>query len=178
MISLHNAVSKIYNTKWTLTTNFAVFLEPTDKSRQLWNACKLPNDDISFYIKDFKLPQCGSGMPIEKFINNRYRMASGIFDPVVIDLTFKDYDSFTLYRAFLKFLYETRYKYPEEYLINMKVLKLKDYQNGDESFEVMTFEKCIIKNVSMVTLSNDTESQIAEFSVTWKTSDTPKIRFK
>lgn len=175
MLSLHDAIKKIYNTKWTLTSNFAVFLETTSDSQKLWKECNLPTTDLNLYLKDFRLPQCGSSTPIEDYINDRYRISQGVFDPVTITLTFKDYNSFSLYRSFLQFLYESRYRYPNEYLINIKVLKLRDHTDLESNFTVMSFEKCMIKNVSEVTLSNETESQIAEFSVEFKTSKEPTI---
>ena len=142
MISLHDSVQKIYSTKWSLTTNFAVFLEPTDKSLKLWKTeCGLPADDISLYIKDFILPQVGSGTPIEEFVNNRYRLALGTFDPVTISLTFKDHDSLKLYRSFTKFLYKSKLLYPEDYLIGIRVIKLRDREGDQDAFEVMRFDK-------------------------------------
>lgn len=181
MISLHDAIKKIYDTKWTLTSNFSVFLQPTDKSLPLWTKCGLPNtsnEDINLYIKDFQMPQYGSGSPIEEYVNDKYRLTHGIFDPVAIQLTFKDHDSFKMYRAFAKYTYESRLLYPEEYLINVKILKHRDHQEGfnmPNSFEIMTFKKCIIKTVSGVTLSNDNEPQIAEFTIEIKTSTPPDI---
>lgn len=176
MISLHDSVQKIYSTKWSLTTNFAVFLEPTDKSLKLWKTeCGLPTDDISLYIKDFILPQVGSGTPIEEFVNNRYRLAHGTFDPVTISLTFKDHDSLKLYRSFTKFLYKSKLLYPEDYLIGIRVIKLRDREGDRDAFEVMRFDKCLIKNVSVVTLSNENTPQIVEFQVDFKTSSDPDI---
>lgn len=181
MISLHDAVKKIHDTKWTLTSNFYVLLEPTNKSQKLWTECGLPtssHDDLNLYIKDFILPQIGSGSPVETFVNNRYRLAHGVFDPVVINLTFKDFESLKLYRSFVKYTYESKLKYPDEYLINLRVFKIRDHQQGanmPDSFEVMSFDKCIIKTVSQVTLSNDNEPQIAEFTIEIKTSREPTI---
>lgn len=183
MLSLHDSIKKIHETRWTLNSNFAVLLQPTDKSTSLWEKCGLPNstfDDLNLYIKDFTLPQYGSGTPIEQFVNDRYRMSHGVFDPVTINLTFKDYDSFKLYRSFVKYTYESKLLYPDQYLINLKILKLRDHQAGanmPNEFTVMTFTKCLIKNVSTVTLSNDNEPQIAEFSIDIKTSREPEISF-
>ncbi len=117
----------------------------------------MPND-VNLYIKDFVLPQIGSGTPIDTFINTRYRIAHGVFDPVSINLTFRDYDSLKMYRAFVKYIYESKLKYPDEYLITLKVFKLRDNPQDKSEFEITTFKKCLIKTVSQITLSNDNEA--------------------
>lgn len=139
----------------------------------------MPAGDINMYLKDFVMPQVGSGSPIEQFINDRYRLAHGVFDPVTISLTFKDYNSFELYRGFVKYTYESKLVYPDKYLIDLKILKLRDNIGSGipDSFTVMTFKKCIIKTVSTVTLSNENEAQVAEFTIEIKTSKEPEIGF-
>ena len=65
--------------------------------------------------------------------------------------------------------------YPEDYLIGIRVIKLRDREGDQGAFEVMRFDKCLIKNVSAVTLSNENTPQIVEFQVDFKTSTDPNI---
>lgn len=175
MTSLKNAVDRIYKENWTLTTNFLVHFSPNEKSKKLWEKCNMPAEDVNIYLKDFTIPQIGQSTLIEEFINDRMRFTQGYFDPFTFELTFKDHDSFELYRAFTKYLIYSKNTYLENYAFSMTLYKLKDFQNDKETFEFMRFEKCAITHVSAVTLSNETESQIAEIGVNIKCSEYPVI---
>lgn len=177
MTSLKNAIDKIYNENWTLTTNFLVHFSPTEKSQKLWDLCGMPKPDenINVYLKDFTIPQIGSSSPIEEFINDRVRIVHGYFDPFTFELTFKDHDSFELYRAFVKYVIYSKNTYLENYAFNMTLYKLKDFKNDKENFEVMKFKNCTLSHVSTVRLSNDDSSQILEVGVNIKCTEYPEI---
>ncbi len=169
MISLHDAISKIYNTKWTLTSNFAI--QFTGNAGGLWEKT-FGNTDFNLYIKNFELPQYGSSELIEDFINNRYRMAQGVYDVASFAITFKDFDNFSLYRKFLKFLVESKNKYFDEVSFNIDVFKLPDHP-GQTEMKMATVEKCFLKYVSKITLDNENTGQIGEFTINIKSSSPP-----
>lgn len=175
MTTLKEAVDKVYNSNWTLTTNFLVQFTPTEKSKVLWDKCGMPSEDVNIYLKDIVLPQIGGSSPIEEFINDRFRIAQGYFDPFTFTLTFKDHDSFSLYRAFVKYVIYSKNTYLENYAFNMSIFKLKDFKTDKDSFKIMEFKKCIITTVSAVTLSNDTDAQIAEVGLNIKCTEYPTI---
>lgn len=171
--SLHDAISNIYNTKWTLNTNFYLDMTPHDDNT-LWGDLGLKDIDLNLYLKSIELPQYGTNTVIEEFINDRYRIAQGVYDVAQITLSFKDFDSFILYKTFLKYLTNSRNKYFNDISFNIDIYKLPDYP-GEETKKIMTIEKCIIKYVSKITLSNESEAQIGEFDVQIQSSCVPKI---
>lgn len=174
--TLHEAISKIYETKWSLTSNFYIKIEPALPAKNtLWSSSGLAEiGDFNLYLKDFQVPQYGSGNPIETFINDRFRMAQSYFDVASINLTFKDFDQNRLYRCFLKYLKGSREKYFDEISFNITVFKGGDNVN-EKTYKIMELKKCMLTNVSTLTLSNDNEAQICEFSITLKDSKIPEV---
>lgn len=171
--SLHDAISTIYNTKWALNTNFYIELTPHNDNT-LWSELGLKDFDLNLYIKSIELPQYGTSTVIEEFINDRYRIAQGVYDVAQITLSFKDFDSFILYKTFLKYLTNSRNKYFNDISFNIDIFKMPDYPE-ETSKKIMTIEKCIIKYVSKITLSNENEAQIGEFDIQIQSSCVPKI---
>lgn len=173
MKTLHEAVNSIFNTKWTLNNNFCIEINP-EKSNSLWSKIGLNNFDLNIYLKDFELPQYGAATIIEEWINDRYRMAQGTYDVSKISLTFKDFNEFTLYKCFLEYLTKSKNMYFDEASISIDIFKLPDYP-GETPEKIMTIEKCSISYVSKITLSNDSEAQIGEFSLEIKSATIPTV---
>lgn len=171
MISLHNAISKIYNTKWSLNSNFAI--QFTGTAGGLWEKT-FGNVDFNLYMKNFELPQYGSSELIEEFINDRYRMAQGIYDVTSVQVTFKDFDNFSLYRKFLGYLVESKNKYFDEISFSIDIFKLPDHP-GQTEMKMATIEKCALKFVSKITLDNENGGQIGEFDINIKSAKVPTM---
>ena len=171
--SLHEAISSIYNTKWTLNTNFSVTINPSPENL-LWNEVGLNVYDFNLYIKSVTLPQYGSNSIIEDYINDRYRIAQGAYDVASIQLSFKDFDAFTLYKSFLKYLTKSKNMYFNDISFDIDIFKHPDYP-GEVPKKIMTIEKCIIKYVSTITLSNENEAQIGEFDIQIHSACVPNI---
>ena len=169
MLSLHDAIAKIQETRWTFTNNFNVqFL--FDGNNQLAGQCGLNGLDINLYVKECKIPQIGTSSLIEKFTLDRPRIAMGAWECTVFDFTFKDYDNLDLYTRFVAYVAGERYRYFDEYKFKIKVLKLGDHFGDEPETHVLTLDNCYITTVSQITFSNDNEAQVLEFGVQIKSA--------
>ena len=176
MISLHDAVAKIQGTKWTFTNNFEVQLL-FDGGNTLAGRCGLDSlgSDINLYIKDCIIPQIGTSTMIEKFTLDRPRIAMGVWECTTFDFTFKDFDNLGLYKKFVAYVAGERYTYFDEYKFKVKVIKLGDHVGDADEQHVLTLDNCYITTVSQVTLSNEHESQVLEFSVQIKSASLESV---
>ena len=174
MLSLHDAISKIQETRWTFTNNFNVqFL--FDGDNKLARHCGLDGLDINLYIKECKIPQIGTSNLIEKFTLDRPRIAMGAWECTVFDFTFKDFDNLDLYKRFVAYVAGERYTYFDQYKFKIKVMKLGDHYGDEPEKHVLTLDNCYITTVSQITFSNDTEAQVLEFSVQIKSASLESV---
>lgn len=174
MLSLHDAISKIQETRWTFTNNFNVqFL--FDGNNKLAKRCGLDGLDINLYVKECKIPQIGTSNLIEKFTLDRPRIAMGAWECTVFDFTFKDFNNLNLYKRFVAYVAGERYTYFDEYKFKIKVLKLGDHFGDEPEKHVLTLDNCYVTTVSQITFSNDTEAQVLEFSVQIKSASLESV---
>lgn len=174
MLSLHDAISKIQETRWTFTNNFNVqFL--FDGNNQIAKKCGLDGLDINLYVKECKIPQIGTSSLIEKFTLDRPRIAMGAWECTTFDFTFKDFDNLDLYKKFVAYVAKERYTYFDEYKFKVKVLKLGDHYGDEPEKHVLTLDNCYITTVSQITFSNDTEAQVLEFGVQIKSASLESV---
>ena len=174
MLSLHDAISKIQETRWTFTNNFNVqFL--FDGNNKLAKRYGLDGLDINLYVKDCKIPQIGTSNLIEKFTLDRPRIAMGAWECTTFDFTFKDFDNLDLYKRFVAYVAGERYTYFDQYKFKIKVLKLGDHYGDEPEKHVLTLDNCYITTVSQITFSNDTEAQVLEFGVQIKSASLESV---
>lgn len=174
MLSLHDAISKIQETRWTFTNNFNVqFL--FDGNNKLAKRYGLDGLDINLYVKECKIPQIGTSNLIEKFTLDRPRIAMGAWECTTFDFTFKDFDNLDLYKRFVAYVAGERYTYFDQYKFKIKVLKLGDHYGDEPEKHVLTLDNCYITTVSQITFSNDTEAQVLEFGVQIKSASLESV---
>lgn len=169
MRSLHDAVAEIQRTNWTFTNNFDIQLL-FDSKNTLANKCGLSNLDINLYVKSCIIPQVGTSNLIEQFTLNRPRIAMGVWEPTMFNLTFKDFDNLNLYKRFVSYIAGERYTYFDEYKFQVKLMKLGDHITDEPEKHVITFDNCYMTTVSQITLSNETDSQVLEFDIQIKSA--------
>lgn len=107
--------------------------------------------------------------PIEKFTAEEWRFASGRLENYQIQISFKDYDNFTLYRMWAKAIQDFLREYPDDQKINLEVETSDDFA-VDGFSPIVHFKDCILIAVGGATLDNSAIASIAEFSVTLKCS--------
>ena len=107
--------------------------------------------------------------PIEDWIGEEWRFAQGRLENYQISLTFKDYDNFTLYRAFANGIQKMTREFPNNCKIDVKVSATDNFViNSMEP--VVIFKDCMLISVGGGTLDNSAVASVAEFTVTFKAS--------
>jgi len=129
----------------------------------------LPGPDIlSMACQGISLAELNT-TPIEDWIGEEWKFATGRLENYQISITFKDYDNFTLYKKFAYALQEFTRMYPDDQKIDIKIDTSDDF--GVNAFQpTVEFKDCMIIAVSGATLDNSAVASVAEFSVTLKCS--------
>lgn len=166
-MDLNTALSKVYTTKWSYISNFRCQINFADKLRSIigWNS---NSDMYDVYIKDLTTPQF-SNSPIEVYMGGRWYFHVGRDEIYNFNITFRDAKQMSLYRTFLMAYFSQQTMYFDDCKCNVRIFKDADY--ADES-EILLYDiqDCLISSVSQVNFSNETEAQIAEFSVDFKSA--------
>jgi hypothetical protein len=107
--------------------------------------------------------------PVDEWIGEEWRFATGRLENMQFTLTFKDYDNFTLYRGFAKAIQTFSRMYPNDQKCNIEI-ETADEFDIEAFVPLAKFKDSILITVSGPTLDNSAVASIAEFSVTFKTS--------
>ena len=163
-MKLKDGITKAYETHWSMINTFTVnFNFPWWMSKQL----ELPFDDsLNLHIVSLTTPTF-SNTPIETFIGNRWRIQNGRDELYKFSITFRDKDQMMIYKSFYNLYKETKEQYFDNCSFSVIIYKDADYYNEyDRKF--MELNGTIIESVSQLQFSNDTQNQIAEFTVDFK----------
>ena len=107
--------------------------------------------------------------PIESYIGEEWRFAIGRMEALQVDITFKDFDNFKLYRAFSKGLQDSIRMFPDSIKIDLDIQTSSDFDI--ESFvDTVTFKDCILTSVGGATLDNSAVASVAEVTINLKCS--------
>jgi len=129
----------------------------------------LPGPDVlSMACQGVQLAELNSS-PIEDWVGEEWRFATGRLENYQIAITFKDYDNFTLYTKFAKAMQKFTRMYPDDQKFDIGVSTSDDF--GVDSFsKIITFKDCMLISVSGASLDNSAVASVAEFTVTMKCS--------
>ena len=157
-MNLDVMVTQAYKTNWTRINAFTIALTgPPELTKGL-------DTEINLALKTLSFPAIAAAA-IETYLGGRWFYTNGRADMSRIELTFRDYDDFKLYKIFTSIFERAQGDYINTTHIALKVL-LDEPNSEPKSFALFT--RMVIENVSQITFSNETENQIAEFSVTLK----------
>ena len=140
------------------------------------------NERLSLHLKSLTLPQISSN-ELNSWVGNRWQRANGQQQQYTFDMTFRDSNQLEFYRLFSAQYREQQYRYFDDYAFNVFVSKDSDY--GDQyhndttgygnrswrSMPLISLKRCAIQSISALNFSNDTENQIAEFTVQFVAND-------
>ena len=161
-----SAVLDAYKRKWSYINTFTVsinFAEGIAKKIG-WSVSDAEASNLN--IKDISTPQF-TNSPIEAFIGDQWKFHNGRDEIYTFSITFRDQDQMKLYRKFLLAYFCQRTMYFDDAKMTIKLIKDADYTKESE-LELFEFSDVLINSVSQVQFSNETEAQIAEFSVDFK----------
>jgi hypothetical protein len=165
-----DGLQKAYETKWSFINTFDVqfdFLRAKTKEDIDWND-DVDGRNISLNIVSIDTPQF-TNQPIEVFVANKWVIQNGRDELYRFSITFRDRDSMSLYRKFVKLYQRTREDYFDHVKFNVLLSKQGDWYNQKDK-KLFTFEETIVESVSQLQFNNTTENQIAEFTVNFKTT--------
>lgn len=164
-MNLDRAVVDAYNRQWSMVNTFTVefHMPPAliDLVGQFY-------DDINLNIISVTTPDFTND-PIESFIANRWFIQNGKDTLYRFSMTFRDHDQMSLYRRFMKIYNYAKENYFDDIAMTIIISKDGDWHNEEDKI-LMTLEGTLVEAVSNISFSNDTESQIAEFTVSFKSN--------
>ena len=171
--SLASKIKEVVNTKWSMINTFTVditigskLLKAAKVNPELFN-----RENFNLVLKEFPLPQSNvADTESQTDIINRHTM--GRIGECSFDVTFRDRDQLVYYRAIKRMFQAARWMYPDDIGISFKVYKDPDYY-GEDMIEVDNLNRCIMTDISAVNFNQETDAQIAEFSVSFKVMERP-----
>lgn len=161
-----------YKKKWSYINSFSVqFHNMKSKLTQgtSWN--DFNDDSLNLNIVSIDTPQF-TNQPIEVFVANKWVIHNGRDELYRFSITFRDEDQLKLYRAWLKMYHNTKEQYFDSIKFTVKIFKEADYIGEETEKLLLEMDNTIIESISQVQFSNNTENQIAEFTVNFKTTNT------
>jgi hypothetical protein len=169
-MKLSDGIKKAYDTQWSMVNTFTV---------QIDVPLFFVDEDIDFFGDELNLNVISvqtpdfTNDPIEVYIANKWVIQNGKDALYRFSITFRDQDQMSLYKKFMKMYELTKDSYFDEVAMTIHIRKDADWSNEEEK-PLMKFEGVLIEAVSNLALSNDTENQIAEFTVNFK-SNSPYV---
>jgi len=174
---LQTIMSHAYNKDWDLINAFTVLflgkgVEKTGFDTVLFDITKF-NEAIASSIISLDTPQFNS-QNIETFMGGRWYINNGRDEVYRFSMTFRDFNNLSLYRIFTKMYFRQRYEYFDSVAFSVIIGKsqalnaLDGTKDTRKDTEIFKFEETIIDSISQVQFSNNTEAQIAEFTVQFK----------
>lgn len=166
-LKLSDGISQAYNRQWSMINTFTVQINLTEF---LINNVGAITDDINLNIISLNTPDFVND-PIESFIANKWHIHNGRDQLYRFSITFRDQKQLELYRKFLKIYELSKYNYTDDVSFSVRISKDADWADEQE-IVLMDLNGTMVEGVSNLAFSNDTENQIAEFTINFK-STTP-----
>lgn len=140
------------------------------------------NERLSLHLKQLTLPQIGATQ-LNAFAGNRHAHSYGAHEVYKFSMTFYDSNQMEFYKMFATQFREQLYRYFDDYAFNVFISKDSDYGDqyhndttGQGRFSwraqpFMSLKRCSIESIGQLQWANDTENQIAEFTVNFIAND-------
>lgn len=164
---LSDGITQAYKNKWSFNNTFSVefyFNMTNNIIQNYFNGYN--NESMNLNIINVQTPEF-SNTPIEAWVGDRWRIHNTRDNVYRFSITFRDMDQMSLYKAWTASYLETKWQYFDN--ISFTVILYKDadwYVENKKPF--LLLHNTIIDSVSQLTFSNDTQNQIAEFTVNFK----------
>lgn len=165
-MNLKDGISKAYETHWSMINTFTVEFQFGDNLNMISLLKADFDDSLNLHIISITTPDFQNS-PIETFIGNRWRVQNGRDELYKFSITFRDKDQMRLYKSFYNLYRETKEQYFDNCSFDVIIYKDADYYDETDK-KFMALNGTIIESLSQLQFSNDTQNQIAEFTVNFK----------
>jgi len=163
---MNKYIELVKSIKWQDPSKFKVMILPTGSVAS--SLIKIDPEVLTASITNVRLPELNS-VPIEEWIAEEWRFATGRLENYQVEMTLKDFDNYTLYRMFTNAKQKFLREYPDDQKFDVKIQTASDYDINN-FVDMATFKDCILVTVSPPTLDNSANASVAEFSVVAKSS--------
>ena len=160
---LADAINDAYNRRWAMINTFTVEIHLPWYLRGKVGSF---DEDINLNIVSVTTPDFTND-PIEVFVANRWVIQNGKDSLYRFTITFRDHNQMSLYKKFMRIYNLTKENYFDDIKMNIVINKDPDWANESDK-KIMHFWGVLVEGVSNLAFSNDTENQIAEFTVSLK----------
>ena len=176
-MKLSDGIQAAYNKRWSMINTFSVTIDLPpkleEKIKSNLRISQVFGRDTDIHIISFTTPDF-TNQSIESYISDKWVIHNGRDELYRFSATFRDSENMLLYKKFFHIYEESKENYFDECKLTITLKKESDWHDqGDSIFFV--YEDTMIESISNVSFSNDTENQIAEFSVNFK-SASPIVR--
>lgn len=165
-MNLKDGIAKAYETHWSMINTFTVEFQFGDNMNMVDLLRTDFDDSLNLHIVSVTTPDFQNS-PIETFIGNRWRVQNGRDELYKFSITFRDKDQMRLYKSFYNLYRETKEQYFDNCSFDVIIYKDADYYDETDK-KFMSLNRTIIESLSQLQFSNDTQNQIAEFTVNFK----------
>lgn len=166
---LSDAIHDAYSRKWSMINTFTVQI---NLPPYLMGLVGKFDEDTNLNIVSVTTPDFTND-PIEIYTAGRWIIHNGKDALYRFTTTFRDHDQMKLYRKFLAIYSITGENYFDDVACEVIISKDADWFYENDS-NLLILEGSIVESVSNLSFSNDTDNQVAEFTVSWKCT-TPTI---
>lgn len=172
MESLNTAIPKIQKTKWSITSNFEVEIQPKGSIGSLVHWDSNVTELLKVSLKNIDIPQHTADL-IEKMISGKWHISRNEDEIYVLNATFRDFERGSLYRMFKHYWTYQKFMYMDEAKFGIKVY-LRDYGNVNNASVsksvIFGSDAAYMTSLSQIQLSQE-NNEILEFSVEFKTNE-------
>ena len=158
-------VGHVVNTRWTKINNFSVTIDFENEAfKKICGWTDVRPEDIDKALIDCTTPQY-TNQNINQYVLYEYRYHQGRDEIYRFTMTFRDYDQMKIFNLFRTAYIKSKDQYFDK--IKMKIVVYMDDDLGVKKMPIFQTTTAIIENISQLSFSNNTENQIAEFSVSF-----------
>jgi hypothetical protein len=162
-VKLSEGIQKAYERKWSMINAFTVQIQLPEN---LIQKVGVIDEDINLNIISVNTPDITND-PIESFIANKWYIHNGKDELYRFSMTFRDQDQLSLYKKFYSIYKISKENFFDDVAMNININKDPDWKS--ENIKLFaSYSGVLIEAISNLSFSNDTENQIAEFTVSFK----------
>lgn len=166
-MNLSDGITQAYKNKWSFNNTFTVEFHFNAANTIFQDYFGEYNTEkINLNIINIQTPEF-SNTPIEAWVGDRWRIHNTRDNVYRFSITFRDMDQMSLYKAWTSAYFETKWLYFDDISFTVILFKDADWHNENKT-PFLLLHNTLIDSVSQLTFNNETQNQIAEFTVNFK----------